>query len=356
MNTKLLTTNLRAILVIGIFLPFFGAFAQPVITLIGNSTVYTEVGKPYVSLGATAYDTIDGNITSSITVISDVETSFAGICTETFSVTNSRNQKSSVSRIVIVRNDLTPPVLTLIGPDTLFIEASRDNSNFNDPGATAIDNKSPFNLTSNIVVYGKVNTRRVGIYPLTYFVRDLSNNFDSAIRVVIVRDTKKPEWINATTPHYLPFGKPFIDSVDIVDAYDNSINFLVQIPVGGIVNVNKSGVYNYVYIAEADSSGNVPDTLFMTYIVGAKVSVESNTFSHIKVFPTITSDILNIQLTEGTDALKFQIFDINGKCISADTNNTGGVFTINVSAFPSGMYLLQLEIAGNLMVYKFIKE
>lgn len=358
MNIKLLSNSIKSLLFFGILMPFFDANAQPVITLIGNSTVYVEVGKPYSTLGATAYDTLDGNLTSAMTYSGDVTTDFVGIYSETFSVTNTRGKSSSVSRIVIVRNDLTPPVLTLYGDDTIYIEASRNNPNFSEPGASASDNKAPYNLSSSIIVDGQVNTRRVGIYTLNYTVDDVSGNRAEKTRIVIVRDTKAPQWINGRTPHYLPFGKPFIDSVDIVDAYDASINFLVQIPVGGMIKVNVPGQYDYVYIAEADSSGNVPDTLFVTYIVQQKVSVATTLVNQVNVYPTQFDNKINIQLNSSNgESPIFNMYDINGKHIDIQlTQNNDLNYTLHVTGLSSGVYVLQVSMNGKVYTERLIKD
>lgn len=358
MNTK--TTYFLKFAVCSIFVLFgLKAAAQPVITLNGNSTIYVEKGSIYTSPGATAYDTIDGNITNSLNVVSDVTTDFVGICTETYTVQNSRGQSSMLSRFVIVKNDLTLPTLTMLGDDTVYIEAARNNPSFNDPGAMASDNYAPYNLSSSIIVSGTVNTRRVGVYTLLYNVEDISGNkAPTKKRVVIVGDTRAPEWINTNTPVSLPFGVAFVDDVDIIDAYDNDIAFTVSYPVTGPVDVNQSGQYDYIYVAEPDSSGNVADTLFKTYIVEAKVSIDVNIIQSLNLYPQPANEMLNIQLNVANIAAEqIKIYNANGSLIEVNATQLNDQhFTINTSDLAAGIYFVSIQLGDKVVSEKFIKE
>ena len=55
----------------------------PVITLLGDATVSIEVGDTYIDAGATANDNYDGDITSNIVTVSNVDTAIVGSYTVT---------------------------------------------------------------------------------------------------------------------------------------------------------------------------------------------------------------------------------------------------------------------------------
>lgn len=77
----------------------------PVISLIGGSTVTFEVGEAYTDAGATAMDYKNEDLTSSITVTSDVDTSIEGSYTVAYNVQDaSGNSAIEVVRNVIVEN------------------------------------------------------------------------------------------------------------------------------------------------------------------------------------------------------------------------------------------------------------
>lgn len=149
----------------------------PVITLIGKDTVRIEVGSTYIDSGATAFDISSGDLTSKIIMTSNLDVNITGIYTVEFNVKDSSgNSAIPVFRVIIVMNDLTKPKITLNPGANGCIELSCANSPYVDPGATASDNKAPFNLTSSIIVSGNVDTRKIGTYTLTYNVQDPAGN------------------------------------------------------------------------------------------------------------------------------------------------------------------------------------
>ena len=90
----------------------------PVITLVGANPQTIEVGSPYVELGATALDDVDGDITGSIVIdATAVNTAVVGSYVVTYDVTDSSgNPATQVTRTVDVV-DTTVPVITLVGAD-----------------------------------------------------------------------------------------------------------------------------------------------------------------------------------------------------------------------------------------------
>jgi len=75
----------------------------PVITLIGPSTINLTTGDSYVDQGATATDNIDGDLTSSIVVVNNVNTGLAGSYSVTYNVSDSAgNAATEVVRTVNV--------------------------------------------------------------------------------------------------------------------------------------------------------------------------------------------------------------------------------------------------------------
>ena len=79
-------------------------FIRPVITLKGENPQQLRVGEPYIELGATAIDDVDGDISSKINISSNVETSKVGTYIVTYSVLDKAgNSATMVSRTVEVK-------------------------------------------------------------------------------------------------------------------------------------------------------------------------------------------------------------------------------------------------------------
>ena len=132
----------------------------PVIVLLGDDSVTIEVGDTYIDAGATATDTYDGDITSSIVTVSNVDTAIVGIYSVAFNVSDtSGNAAAEVTRTVNVV-DTTVPVIALLGDNPVTIEVG---DTYIDAGATAADTYDG-DITSSIVTVSTVNTAIVGLH------------------------------------------------------------------------------------------------------------------------------------------------------------------------------------------------
>ncbi|MDA8641887.1 DUF5011 domain-containing protein, partial [Flavobacteriaceae bacterium] len=154
----------------------------PVITLTGEATVTIEVGSTYSDAGAKASDNYDGDVSSSIVTVNNVDDDTVGTYTVTYNVTDANdNAATQVSRTVKVL-DTTAPVITLTGEATVTIEVG---STYSDAGATASDNYDG-DITSSIVVTGTVDTCLVGETYIEFTVSDSNGNEAEIIRTVII--------------------------------------------------------------------------------------------------------------------------------------------------------------------------
>ena len=254
----------------------------PVITLIDNDTVWVEVGSTYTDAGATAYDASEGDITGNMVVTSDLDAAVTGLYTVEYNVTDkSGNRAIPAIRTVIVVNDLTLPVLTLNPGSSGCIEAKRSNPPYVDPGATATDNKAPFNLTSSIVVTGSVDTRTVGNYTLTYYVQDVAGNSVTKTRNVCVEDTEAP-MIDVLGDTSIQIGTVWFDQVGVSDEYDLNPTLIKtwwSVPVNTLVRATYSITYEGI-----DQSSNLSAPIVRHYRVDDFIppTINLNTFEVVE--------------------------------------------------------------------------
>lgn len=80
----------------------------PLITLLGDAAVTLEVGTSYTDAGATASDNYDGDITSNIVTVNNVDTSTIGTYTVTYNVSDANgNTAAEVTRTVNIESNLS---------------------------------------------------------------------------------------------------------------------------------------------------------------------------------------------------------------------------------------------------------
>lgn len=238
----------------------------PVVTIVGPNPAIVEVGYGYTDSGATAFDNVDGNITSTIMIVGSADTLTVGEYTISYTATDSRGNTTTVERKVKITPDVTKPVFTKNGDDTVKLSVF---SQYIEPGYNAIDNPFGTDLTPVVVTTGTVDTAKVGTYELTYTVADASGNTVQLKRIIIVSDTTKPVITlngNATIEHS---GKtPYVDAgASVADNYDPFVPYTVT----GSVNVNVLGTYTLVYKA-VDAAGNVADSVVRTINVVDRIA------------------------------------------------------------------------------------
>ena len=153
----------------------------PVITITGDNPITIDFNSVYSDAGATASDETDGDLTSSIIVESNVDTSSVGNYIVSYSVSDAAGNSSSTDRSVEVV-DANAPEISIIGNNPESVELA---SSYSDAGATALDDVDG-DITANILTTNNVDTAVLGIYSVTYQVSDTAGNETSATREVEV--------------------------------------------------------------------------------------------------------------------------------------------------------------------------
>ena len=77
-------------------------YSKARIHLKGNLEMYLEVGEKYKEPGYEVYDSIDKNLSSSVVVTGNIDTSKVGTYLLTYTIVNSRNVTTTVTRTVYV--------------------------------------------------------------------------------------------------------------------------------------------------------------------------------------------------------------------------------------------------------------
>ena len=106
-----------------------GETSIPVIPLLGEATLVHEAKSSYSDAGATASDTLDGNITDSLVTVSTVNINKVGEYSVSYNVVDANgNNAATVKRVVVVK-DSTIPIIVINGENAVTHEAA---TNYND--------------------------------------------------------------------------------------------------------------------------------------------------------------------------------------------------------------------------------
>ena len=235
----------------------------PIITLTGASSLSHEQGTVFTDPGATASDSVDGDISVNIVATGSVNINTAGSYTLTYNVSDAAgNAATTITRTVVV-SDTTAPTITLIGSSAVNHE---QGTVYSDAGASGFDSVDG-NITANIVVTGNVNINAPGTYTLTYSLSDAAGNAGSSVtRNITVADTTIPSisLIGNTIVNHEQ-GTTYTDAgATATDNIDGNIS--TNIVSSGSVNINLPGSYTLSYNVN-DAAGNAATTVTRTVII-----------------------------------------------------------------------------------------
>ncbi|MDB2630606.1 DUF5011 domain-containing protein, partial [Ulvibacter sp.] len=328
----------------------------PVITLLGDNPVTIEVGSTYTDAGATATDTYDGDITSSIVTVSTVNTAIVGVYTVTYNVSDaSGNTAAELTRTVNVV-DTTVPVITLLGDSPVTSEVG---STYTDAGATAADTYDG-DITSSIVTVSTVNTAIVGVYTVRYNVSDASGNAAvELIRTVNIVDTTVPViTLLGDNPVTIEVGSTYTDAgATAADTYDGDITS--SIVTVSTVNTAIEGVYTVTYNV-SDASGNAAVEVIRTVNVEDALSFEN--FEQIKfsLFPNPSTGDITVMyyLPELMDGVLAEVYDMLGRLVWTQViEQEQGMqqANLNLNSLQKGNYIVMIS-AGNNRGEKFVNN
>ena len=221
---------------------------DPVISLVGNTTVTIEYQTTYTDAGATATDNYDGNLNTSLTSSSTVDTETLGEYAFTYAVSDSSGNTAQVSRTVEVV-DTTPPTITLNGPEEVNLQVG---DSYNEGGATAVD-AHDLDVTSDIITVSNVDTSTVGVYYVTYTVSDNEGNNTQATRTVVV-GSPPVITLQGANPLQLEAGSTYVElGANAFDDPDGDVSD--QISISESINTSVLGSYSVQY-SIIDSDGN----------------------------------------------------------------------------------------------------
>jgi hypothetical protein len=238
---------------------------KPVMTLLGDDTVYVDQCTTYIDSGATAWDNADGNITSKISASTNpaFNNYIQGTYVRTYRVYDSAFNLGQIKRIIIVKPDKTPPDITVYGPDTVYQDVFQS---FLPDSAVAYDcgNSNPIAVTTTY----SVDITKIGIYTVQFSATDQSGNKTVKNQVVIVRDRTAPTLkLKGNNAVILDVGSAYNDSgVTISDNYYSEAELRTLLVMSSNVDALKLGTYTVVYTL-TDPSGNGPVTVTRTVIV-----------------------------------------------------------------------------------------
>lgn len=208
-----------------------GDFLAPVITLLGDNPYYLTPGYTYIDPGATANDTIDGDLTVSLPPLDFSTASEATLHLE-YTVTDAAGNTATAIRELIIRDDPNRSIIVLTDGKTLTHEAGEV---FVDPGFTLTNGRGHDLDESGVTVTGSVDHTALNTYTLEYSASGAS----TILREVTVVDTTPPE-ILLTDGEYIRInvGATYVDpGYTVTDNLDENLVVSTKLQLEGLAPI-----------------------------------------------------------------------------------------------------------------------
>ncbi|MBC1898436.1 DUF5011 domain-containing protein [Listeria booriae] len=303
-----------------------------------TSDVYLKVGdkfNPYA--GITASDTEDGDLTDRIDIeSSDVDMTQAGTYAVEYSVTDSDNNTTKITRHVYVRTNDKP---VIHASDQTF----KAGASFDPLAGMSASDTEDGDITANVTITANdVDANHAGTYHVTYSVTDSDDNTTTKTITITVLTNEKPVITAADITQKAHRSVDPMAGVTASDLEDGDLTANIKI-IANDINIDVPGEYHVTY-SVLDSDGNETEKTITVTILSNEAPVihgQDVTFKAGKAFDpmagvtasdTEDGDITSaIEITANdVDPTVAGVYHVTYSVTDSDGNTTEATYTVTV--------------------------
>lgn len=121
---------------------------------------------------------------------------------------------------------------------------------------------------------------------------------------------------------------------------------------GPLSSVNKLLTQDAPLVRQWYAQGTFPSCLDLSTVDVAELKVEE---AQVRFYPNPVQSVLMVELLEAS-AAEVQLYDLQGRLLQTQSLAGAATHVLDVQALRAGMYLVRVQQAGKLKVYKMVKE
>ncbi|MBC1373581.1 DUF5011 domain-containing protein [Listeria booriae] len=303
-----------------------------------TSDVYLKVGdkfNPYA--GITASDTEDGDLTDRIDIdSSNVDMTKAGTYAVEYSVTDSDNNTTKITRHVYVRTNDKP---VIHASDQTF----KAGASFDPMAGMSASDTEDGDITAKVTITANdVDANKAGTYHVTYSVTDSDDNTTTKTITITVLTNEKPVITAADITQKAHRSIDPMAGVTASDLEDGDLTANIKI-IANDINIDVPGDYHVTY-SVLDSDGNETEKTITVTILSNDAPVihgQDVTFKAGKAFDpmagvtasdTEDGDITSaIEITANdVDPTVAGVYHVTYSVTDSDGNTTEATYTVTV--------------------------
>ena len=127
-------------------------------------------------------------------------------------------------------------------------------------------------------------------------------------------------------------------------------------PVNGATSSTYSPVASGSYTVQVTSTGGCTGTSSASSFIVTGMN-EASLAAAIQIYPSVTSDIVNVKVNSAVDVLTYTIYGLDGRLYDKGTIQSGvNSAEISMSKLSGGLYILNITDQTRVASYKLIKE
>ncbi|MFT7230374.1 MAG: hypothetical protein ACI9GO_000842 [Bacteroidia bacterium] len=342
--------------------------ASPVITISGNTDTTINIYETYQHEGSTAIDAEDGNITSSILVSGNLDTSTIGDYVLQYTITDSDGNSDTATRIIRVRDKENPVIehnsadktyscwRVVVQLQNIFIDITTATDNYNSLGNGLTLVANPSNSQGG----ADVDTRFQGTTSVTYTAADSSGNVTTQCINYVVRDYFTPAGFQReldTIIHRV--NTLWTSTMRFIDSIDGDISS--SILIDSKVNVSTLGEYDVNYTVTNSREKTFTKTTVVQVVDDQNPIITGKNDGVVKILINSTYDPSNyINLSDNYDAPSSLLDSLVILYNDVDASTVGLYRTIfqatDLSGNSSNEYTLLTEVKQTLSISKLTRD
>ncbi|MBC1792341.1 immunoglobulin-like domain-containing protein [Listeria booriae] len=303
-----------------------------------TSDVYLKIGdkfNPYA--GITASDTEDGDLTDRIDIEStNVDMTQAGTYAVEYSVTDSDNNTTKITRHVYVRTNDKP---VIHASDQTF----KAGASFDPLAGMSASDTEDGDITANVsITDNDVDANKAGTYHVTYSVTDSDDNTTTKTITITVLTNEKPVITATDITQKAHRSVDPMAGVTASDLEDGDLTANIKI-IADDINIDVPGEYHVTY-SVLDSDGNETEKTIMVTILSNDAPVihgQDVTFKAGKAFdPMAGVTASDTEDGDITSTIEITANDVNPdvagvyhvtySVTDSDGNTTEATYTVTV--------------------------
>ena len=226
----------------------------PVITILGNNPETVLLNSIYTDAGATAWDNVDGNLTSQIIVVNGVNTAIAGTYTVNYSVSDSAGNSATATRnvnVTVSPNPNTAPTIVITSPTVMTYTTAVTNLTYIPTDAEGNLQSCWYSLNSGVTNSSAVSCNngvsnsfsnlipQQGSNTWTVYAKDTAGNLGNASVTFNVNDLTAP-----TITAIAPLNNEELDDTDVTLKVSTNENAIVKYSINSAANVTMTETSN----------------------------------------------------------------------------------------------------------------